>query len=1031
MAAIWGRCVVLREGSKHSKQGPESSIAPACPGGIPSLGTGRGKGRQGDGVISTHSRLNAEQLEAVEHAGGPLLVLAGPGTGKTGVLVARIAHLVADRGVSPERILALTFSRRAAEEMRERVKKHLPQAAFIEARTFHSFSLAVVRRHSSSLGLPSAPEIMPTSEQWGLISELLSGEDPQQWGLSPGAFERPATIREVYDLLLRCQEYLLEPEKMRLLGKRTNRPYLIRAAGVLERYRLRLSELSEVDYEGVVQHALRLLEDDSPARKKLTASYDHVLVDEFQDTNRSQLELVRRLMPKEKPNVFCVGDDAQSIYGFRGARIENVREFEEYFPAARTIQLRTNYRSASGIIRLAEDAIAGDESRPPHEEQQAASMQPGTVLYEISPSPREEGEWIADRIVELNRVRGVPFEEIAILRRSLLDARPLVDALASRGIPLDVAAAPEGSSARHLALLLAASGEEREDPAPIPASQALTSLLVGLSPSSARALRMAAEATGRSLFGLIRSGDAPSGVSAEEMQRARRAVAAVDEAASRGDFLEKCEALWKGLPGTRELFERHSRDPEAARALQETAAFLRSARAYARVSRRPGVAGFLQASRMVHDDSDTWAPSAPPAEGAVRLLTIHASKGLEFEAVFVSGLTEDRFPVRGRGVQLVDAGLLATGVPTPRIELERRHLFEERRLLYVAITRAKTYLCLTGVEEGAEEGAKASPFLRELEGRLVELAEPERERRFWTSRGEAVEELRRAALDADTTLEQRFAACRALVELGESPDGEPPAGWWPYLERTEGALPERKERLELRSWELLAHLECPRRAFLERLSPGKGSTGRMRFGAAFKEGLGRYLAGEHDSLEEAVLRAIGDKDFGGPALDEYWMRQTREALASCEAWAAGVRQALVSGEGQWALEFGEHRVEGRHGPLIESEGERIVLRVSTSKNPASKAEAAEDPQLALQALGARADGAKFVYPRKLSYGKPAERSLSTDEGRKERFEQGIRRALAEMAAGDIPARPRNIGLCESCAFRITCPLHLEEEPWSG
>ena len=126
---------------------------------------------------------------------------------------------------------------------------------------------------------------------------------------------------------------------------------------------------------------------------------------------------------------------------------------------------------------------------------------------------------------------------------------------------------------------------------------------------------------------------------------------------------------------------------------------------------------------MLHEDSDTWAPSAPPAEGAVRLLTVHGSKGLEFEAVFVSGLTEDRFPV-GAGRQLVDPGLLATG-PHPEDGSRARHLFEERRLLYVAITRAKTYLCLTGVEEGAEDGAKASPFLRELEGRLIEL---ERER---------------------------------------------------------------------------------------------------------------------------------------------------------------------------------------------------------------------------------------------------------------------------------------------------------------
>ena len=976
----------------------------------------------------TFPDLNELQRSAVEHPGGPLLVLAGPGTGKTGVLVARIAHLVGEEGVRPERVLALTFSRRAAVEMAERVKARVPDAALVETRTFHSLALSVVRRYPGSLGLAVSPEIVPTSEQWALVSELLADEDAVKWGLAPGALKRPATVREVYDLLLRCQEHLLEPDDMRALGERTGRPSLVRAAGLLERYRSRLAELSEVDYEGVVQHALTLLREKGPAREKLTTSYDHVLVDEFQDTNRSQLELVRCLMPDPNPNVFCVGDDAQSIYGFRGARVENVREFEDHWPNARRIQLRTNYRSASGIIRLAEDAIAGDESRPRRDEQWAASaMHTGTVVYGVHASPREEGEWIADRIVELNRARDVPFEEVAVLRRSLLDARPLIDALASRGIPMDVAAAPEGSTARHLALLLEAS--DGAEPAPIPAVAALASPLVGLSPTSARAIRTASEAGNRAVFELVRSGDAPVGVPDEEMERARQAVAALDEASTKGGILEKLDAIWKNLPGTRELFERHAEDAEAARAIGDAAALLRSARAYARVSKRPDVAGFLRAGKMAHEDSDTWAPSAPPAEGAVRLLTVHASKGLEFDAVFVSGLSEDRFPVRGRGVQLVDPGLLGSGKPTPRAELERRHLFEERRLLYVAITRARTYLCLSGVEEGSDDGAKASPFLRELEGRLIELERVERERRFWTSREEAVEELRRIAFDTALPAGERFAAGRALMEAGERPDGDPPESWWTYLERTEGVPPEPAARLALRSWEVISHLNCPRQAFLTRHTSGGGSSGRMLFGSAFKEGMRRYLSGERDSLETAVLEAVGEKDFGGPALDAYWERQARETLASCEGWADGLRETLLEVEGSWTLQVGEHEVRGKHGPIVQEDNKRVVLRVSTSKYPASKAEAAEDPDLALQVLGTGADGARLVYPRKISYRKPAERHLSGDEENREAFAQSLREALAEMAAGEAPARPKSEGVCVGCAFRVTCPLHIEDDPW--
>ena len=206
-------------------------------------------------MITASQNLNADQLGAVEHQGGPLLVLAGPGTGKTGVLVQRISHLVADRGVSPERILALTFSRRAADEMRARVTTGLPEAEKVEVRTFHSFALSIVRRHAGSLGLRSAPEIVPTGEQWALVSDILSDENPDSWGLPPGAFERPATVREVYDLMLRAQEYLLGPRRLRDLGERTGRPYLVRAGAVLERYGDRLRRATMTDYEGVVQYA--------------------------------------------------------------------------------------------------------------------------------------------------------------------------------------------------------------------------------------------------------------------------------------------------------------------------------------------------------------------------------------------------------------------------------------------------------------------------------------------------------------------------------------------------------------------------------------------------------------------------------------------------------------------------------------------------------------------------------------------------------------------------------------------------------
>jgi len=977
-------------------------------------------------VITAPANLNRSQLRAVEHTGGPLLVLAGPGTGKTGVLVARIAHLVANRGVSPDRILALTFSRRAADGMRVRVKDRVPEAAFVDARTFHSFALSVVRRHAGTLGLRRAPEIIPTGEQWALVSDLLSQENAEEWGLAPGVFDRPATVREVYDLLLRAQEHLLGPEDLRDLAAKFDKPYLARAGDVLGRFQKRLAEAAKVDYEGVVRLALKLLEEGNPARGELAGRYDHVLVDEFQDTNRGQLELVRRLVPGDRPNVFCVGDDAQSIYGFRGARIENVREFGEHFPHAEEVHLRTNYRSSSGIVTLAEEAIRADGERGEREKQNVDSSRPGTVLYKIAGSPREEGEWVSDRIVELNRAYGIPFEEIAVLRRSLLDAGPMVEALASRGIPVDLPAATQSSSAHHLATLLAAVGGEAPDP--IPASRALTIPLAGVSPAAARAIRASSEAANRSVFELVASGDSVGGVPEEEMERARAVVRAVRSAAMEESFSRKVQTLWKGLPGTRELFERHAEDAEAARALMDATSFLRSASAYASMSRGPTVGGFLRAGRMLHEDSDTWAPSSPPVEGAVRVLTVHASKGLEFEAVLVSGLSDGRFPVRARGVRLVDQGLLAGGEPTARTDLERRHLNEERRLLYVAITRAKTYLYLSGVEESAEDGAKASPFLRDLEDHLIELAEKAKTRRFWTSREEAIEELRRIACDEEASRSARFAACRALAGMGEDP-----LRWWRFAKPTPNTRPE-STPLELEAGEIVAHMGCPRRAFMQRLARtgvGHGMRGRMRFGSAFKDGFRRYLRGEHDSLEQAAVAAVQDRDFGGAAITEYWRRQATQTAGACEAWARNLREKLVSEGGDFEISVGDHTLRGGHDAIFDEEGERVLVRIKTGKNPVSKADAAADPELALTALGAEADGARLEYPRKFAYGAPAKRDFGPREGWREDWQTQTEHAFVEIGLGEFPARPRSESLCDRCAFVSICPLHAEEEPWLG
>ncbi|WP_162924321.1 ATP-dependent DNA helicase [Rubrobacter indicoceani] len=982
-------------------------------------------------------RLNADQRRAVEHPAGPLLVLAGPGTGKTSVIVSRIAHLIEERNVEPKRILALTFSRRAADGMQKRLDGN--SAANVEVRTFHSFALRLVRQHHGRLGLDLPPEILPTATRWAMMNDLLGAEDPADWNLTPEAFSRSATVREVYDLMLRARENSCGPARLKELGREHGRPHLVRAGHLLEAYTRRLEENSVVDYEQVVQQAITLL---SGGYENLRGRYRHVLVDEFQDTNRSQLDLLKFLVPGDRPNVFCVGDDAQSIYGFRGARAENVGEFEQHFPGAKVVQLQTNYRSAQPVVTLAGAALAVDEIARERDPQNLPEEKPGSVVRQVVAGEREEGDWISSRILEL-RSRGLDFEDIAILRRSLLDSKPLVEALRSHGIPVDFSNTPARTSAGRMKILLEAAdtpgtgSPENLDPNPDQASRALVSPLVGMSEEGAHALRTTAALSSQSVFDMIRTGGFTASVSREDRDLAAATVAAVDAARKQPDFLKKLDSLWKNLPGTRLLFARHREDAHAARALSDAGAFLRAARAYAGASREPSVAGFVGAGTMIHEDTDTWSPVSPPVEGAVRLMTVHASKGLEFEAVFVSGLSDERFPVRSRGVRFVDPGLLAGDGPTSAADLAVSHTREERRLFYVALTRAKTYLYLTGVEEASGDGIKASLFLSELETRLAELESKERTRRFWASRDEAVEELRRAVCDASLPKEERFAAGRALSEMDERPDDKA-SPWWRYAAKTLGNGPPPHSG-DLREREVVALVECPRRALMRRLSnavgrseadPGGAFYGKGAFGRVFLAGFEEFLSGRHDTLAEAIGRQVEKGEFGGPAFSEHWRREVERVCPGCEAWAGEVRSQLTETGGDWTLTFGKRKVTGRHGPVLERAGRRVHLKVSTGGTQSQKL-VERDPSLSLKTLGAGAEAAEARYVQEIqkTSRQPAKRTLGGSEGWREDFEGEVRALLEGLLVGEHPPTPKDEAICERCEFKPVCPAHREAEPW--
>ena len=369
-------------------------------------------------------RLNAQQQAAVAHGEGPLLVLAGAGSGKTRVITARIARLLRD-GVDPGSMLVVTFTNKAADEMRDRVSHSVGRstAERLWLSTFHSFGVRFVRQEANALGVGDRFTIFDQGDSLGVVRELLRTESSAERGLDAQAILARISL---------WKSALRRPEEIR-----PNRDeYEHAAASIYGAYESRLDGMRAVDFDDLVAKPVRLLRERPAVKRKWSVRFRHILVDEFQDTNEAQLELVR-LLANESQNVCVVGDDDQSIYGWRGARVENILEFEQHFPGATVIKLQRNYRSRESILRVANAAIGKASNRPYAKELKPTRSGGDPVRLCVLQEPSDEAKFIGSEIRALVR-DGVHLRDIAVLYRSNGQAKLIEEELRVAGVPYRV-----------------------------------------------------------------------------------------------------------------------------------------------------------------------------------------------------------------------------------------------------------------------------------------------------------------------------------------------------------------------------------------------------------------------------------------------------------------------------------------------------------------------------------------------------------------------------------------------------------------
>ena len=1038
--------------------------------------------------------LDAQQQRVVDHAGGPLLVLAGPGTGKTTTLVEAIARRVED-GARPDEILALTFSRKAAEQLRDRVTARLGRTMSTTlSSTFHSFAYGLVRRYAPAELYAAPLRLLSAPEQDVVLGELLS-EAPEsvRWpDHLRAAVGTRGFAREVHAVLSRARERGLDPDQLIALGRDESLPEWEAAGLFLAQYLDVLGDQSAIDYADlVVRGVAQAREHQADLRSRLR----HVFVDEYQDTDPSQVALLQALAGDGR-DLVVVGDPDQSIYGFRGADVRGILDFPRVFPRrdgrpADVVALTTTRRFGSRVLRASRAIAAGiGVSGSIPREAYAAFRDPEPVAHDLGPgavealtfdSARAETEQVADLLRRAHLEEGVAWSDMAVLVRSGRSSIPgLRRSLTAAGVPVEVAS-DETPLVREPAVLplLGALGvvldAEVEDPTDedhVTADRAealLTSPLGGLDATDVRALtrdlrRRDPTSTPRALVrAAVLDPDRTAGLPGDAARRAHRLARLVARARAgleAGAVVEEVLwTLWDGCDWGERLRRATRAGGQAARLahrdLDAVCALFETAARVEEQKGRTSVGAFLATLRAQEIPADTLADRGVRGD-AVRLLTAHRSKGLEWRLVVVAHVQEGAWPDLRRRDSLLGADRIGRdGVVPP---LTRAALLaEERRLFYVACTRPRQRLVVTAVASPDDDGEQPSRFLDEL-GRPVQHRAG-RPRRPLSMAG-LVAELRRTVADAGEPEALREAAARRLHRLATTQvrgralaPAADPATWWGMRAPSRSLTPVRPtdRPLVVSASTLEGLLTCPAQWFLQREAGGSEvSSAQQGFGTVVHALAERVASG--DLVAEDVdthLMPLVDQVWDRMAFRTPWSggrerAAVRDALARFLAWHTrpGAR-TVVATEGRLSAEVTlpdgtAVRLHGYADRLeLDEDGRVVVVDLKTGKYPPTGPQIAAHPQLGIYQLAVdhgaadeaagrpvTAGGAELVQLRHPAAGGGEGPKVQAQEpGPPGAADRPVLRQLAAAVAAlreeEFVARPGPH--CQRCSFVALCP----------
>jgi len=988
--------------------------------------------------------LNPQQLEAVEHGEGPLLIIAGPGSGKTRVLTERIVHLLErtpdlasrdEGGVRPENILALTYTDKAAEEMKRRVRDALPQLdAHPHISTFHSFCYEVLRKRHFERALLNKVDV------WIFLRRRMETLELEFYRklAEPGAF-----LHALNDFFSRCQDELLEPEGFARYVTAIEKESLARAprldaaerklqqeeiqkklelARVFRNCRKLIEEAGCSSLGSLIPETVHLFDREPEVAQHYRERFRFVLVDEFQDTNYAQVELLRRLV-KPPSNITAVGDDDQAIYRFRGASHGAFKMFDDAFPGHATVYLSRNYRSTPRILRVGEAVIARNdryELKPKLETQKGEGDR---VFLLQSADYLSEARWVAEEVERL-RQRGRTLGEIAVLYRAHSYRDPLVEEFRRRGIPFAIRGLSLLSTIilRDLLAYLNLIHSPHDN---ISLTRVLLTPRWQFPEDLALEVRKEASRKRCSLFDVMESWERASaqnrlaGTGWTELRKLLADLRKLGESAPVTALLDRL------LDRLQVAFIPGDTDEGYVKAFRE---FLKEWEAKSETRKLAEFMEYFQ--YFCEAGGRIEAPQPESTSQAVQMMTVHAAKGLEFPVVFVLSVAPRRFPHFEQKPVIEFPEELRKGPRPP----EDIHEQEERRLFYVALTRAQERLYISSV---SKPGKKVSIFVNDLLSSPVVAARDLEKIEV----PDAVPE--RALLPPEAAQRPPVPGPngrRGNATIAGSQQGSlfgdasvpsavhPPIVEWasqPPAARSDG-------KLRLSASAIETYEECPQKfKFSHYLKIPTGPQPALTFGNIMHQCVRHYFElrqkGEarFEDLEEFYLRSWKDAGFEDEYQEQAYQKAGLEQLREFVKKQANNLVLPLGAETHFALDLGDVTLEGRIdqiNPLAEHAVELVDYKTG---RPPSQRDADQSLQLSVYALAAR-EQMNLTPARLTFYSLTNNAPVSTVRTPKdlEEVRARVREVAEQIRQQGFSPKPGFV--CKYCDYVMVCPAHEEE-----